>query len=403
MSRLTENYFRQLFDDRNVSEENKVALLEYYNTYLGKAFNLGYNSNSEYYDEDLAAALKNDIAKLSAFKETSFRSQLEASLTEDGKVVSWSEFKKKAAELNVEYNQRFLKTEYHHTIATANSVENWKRYEADADLYPNLRYNAVNDARTREKHRALDGLILPISHVFWKTHNVPLDWGCRCLLEQTDEEPSKVIPELDIKGAFQNNAALSGKLFGEMPYASAMSSEQIKESKSNATKFSNNKVLQLDRKEQFKTLFQTKKGIVSEHILIKKGNDYNDILTTAKEFAKKGKIAELMPEINQKERTIRNVVFPNLSSKTSNPDLRVGNAFYDIKRPKAIKNIVGNSNGASKQGAIAVISDTQLDKPLTDAIMKERVKDIFKNKHYLFDEVVFIKKGKLVVFNRTSL
>lgn len=403
LSGLIESYFRQLFDDRNVSEENKQALWEYYNTILSKAFDLGYNANSEYFDENLATDLKNNIAQFSAFKETSFRSQLEASLTEDGKVVSWSEFKKKAAELNVEYNQRFLKTEYHHTIATANSVENWKRYEADSDLYPNLRYNAVNDARTREKHRALDGLILPINHVFWKTHNVPLDWGCRCLLEQTDEEPSKVIPELDIKGAFQNNAALSGQLFGVMPYAGAMNNEQIKEAKTNATKFANNKVLQKDRKEQFKTVLETKKGLVSEHLLIKKGDDYNDILHAAKEFANKGKIAELMPEINQKERTIRNIVFPNLSSKTSNPDLRVGNTFYDIKRPKAIKNIVGNANGASKQGAIAVISDSQLDKPLTEAIMKERVKDIFKNKYYLFDEVVFIKKGKLVVFNRTSL
>lgn len=392
-----------MFDDRNVSEENKQALWEYYNTHLGKAFDLGYNSDSEFYDADLAQSLKNDIAKFSAFKETSFRAQLESALTEDGKVVSWSDFKKKAAELNVEYNQRWLKTEYHHTVATANSVEQWKSFEADADLYPNLRYNAVNDARTREKHQALDGLILPINHVFWKTHNVPLDWGCRCKLEQTDEEPTKTVPDILVKGIFKNNAAMSGKVFGAMPYASAMSNEQIKESKTNATKFANNKVLQKDRKEQFKTILETKKGIVREHLLIKKGNDYNDILTAAKEFAKKGKAAELMPEIYKDEKTIRNVVFPNLSSKTSNPDLRVGNSYYDIKRPKAIKNIVGNANGASKQGAIAIISDSQLDKFLTDKIMLERVKDIFDNENYLFNEVGFLRDGKLLLYNRTSL
>lgn len=364
---------------------------------------MGYNTNSEFYDEDLAANLKNSIAEFSAFKETSFRSQLEAALTDDGKVVPWSEFKKKAAELNVEYNQRWLKTEYHHTVATANSVENWKAFEADADLYPNLKYNAVNDAKTREKHRALDGLILPINHPFWKSHNVPLDWGCRCDLEQTDEEPSKIIPELDIKGAFKNNAALSGQLFGDMPYASAMSNEQIKESKANATKFANNKVLQRDRKEQFKTVFETKKGAVLEHLLTKKGDDYTDILTAAKAFAKKGKLAELMPEINEKEKVLRNIVFPNLSSKTSNPDMRVGNDFYDIKRPKAIKNILGNANGASKQGAIAVISDSQLDKPLTDVIMKNRATHIFKDKNYKFNEVVFLKEGKLIIFNRKGV
>ncbi|MDI6049594.1 phage minor head protein [Flavobacterium sp. XS2P24] len=392
-----------MFDDRNVSEENKQALWEYYNTHLGKAFDLGYNSDSEFYDADLAQSLKNDIAKFSAFKETSFRAQLESALTEDGKVVSWSDFKKKATELNVEYNQRWLKTEYHHTVATANSVEQWKSFEADADLYPNLRYNAVNDARTREKHQALDGLILPINHVFWKTHNVPLDWGCRCKLEQTDEEPTKTVPDILVKGIFKNNAALSGKVFGEMPYASAMTNEQIKDSKTNATKFAYNKVLQKDRKEQFKTILETKKGIVREHLLIKKGNDYNDILTAAKEFAKKGKVAELMPEIYKDEKTIRNMIFPNLISKTSNPDLRVGNSYYDIKRPKAIKNILGNANGASKQGAIAVISDSQLNKPLTDVIMKNRAIHIFKDENYKFNEVVFLKAGKLIVFNRKGV
>jgi SPP1 gp7 family putative phage head morphogenesis protein len=237
LSRLIESYFRQLFDDRNVSEENKQALWEYYNSNLSKAFDIGYNENSTFYDKDLAKALKKDIAKFSAFKETSFRSQLEALLTEDGKVVPWSEFKKKAFELHVEYNERWLKSEYHHTVATANSVDNWKRFEADSDLYPNLKYNAVNDKRTRDAHRALDGIILPINHVFWKTHNVPLDWGCRCSLEQTDEEPSKTVPKLDIKAPFKNNAALSGEIFGEMPYATAMNKEQIKEANANATKF----------------------------------------------------------------------------------------------------------------------------------------------------------------------
>lgn len=224
-----------------MSEENKQALWQYYNTHLSTAFDGAYSINSEFYDADLATSLKNSIAQFSAFKETSFRTQLEAALTEGNKVLSWNEFKNKAAELNVEYNQRFLKTEYHHTIATANSVENWKRYEADADLYPNLRWNAVNDARTRQKHRELDGLILPINHPFWKSHCVPSDWGCRCNLEQTDEEPSNVIPEIDIKGAFKNNAALSGKIFGEMPYSNTMTKKQVEESQANAVKFTTGK------------------------------------------------------------------------------------------------------------------------------------------------------------------
>ena len=54
LSRLLEVYFRQLFDDRNVSEANRKALWGYYNTYFSEGFDLGYNGESEFYDADLA-------------------------------------------------------------------------------------------------------------------------------------------------------------------------------------------------------------------------------------------------------------------------------------------------------------------------------------------------------------
>ena len=392
-----------MFDDRNVSPENQKLLWQHYYDTLAKGVDAGYNPTVEMYDPALAHSLKYDIAKFSAFKETSFRKQLESALTKNGKVVPWSEFKKNADVLNTQYNRQWLKTEYNHTVATANMAQQWQGFEADKDLYPNLRYNAVNDARTRDQHKAWDGLILPIEHVFWKSHLPPNDWGCRCDVEQSDDKPTVEMPEILIKGAFNNNAALSGKVFNEVPYASGLSSAEVKDVKVKANKYFDNAILQKPRNEQFKELVKDGKGRVVEHLLAKKGDDYTDILTAAKEFAKKGKVAELMPEIYKNEVTIRNIIFPNLQSKTSNPDLKIGSLFYDIKRPKAIKNIVGNANKASNQGAIAIISNSQLDKPLTELILKERVKDIFKDKNYLFNEVAFLIDGKLVLFNRTSL
>lgn len=40
---------------------------------------------------------------------------------------------------------------------------------------------------------------------------------------------------------------------------------------------------------------------------------------------------------------------------------------------------------------------------LTDVIMKNRAIHVFKDKNYLFNEVVFLREEKLVVLNRTSL
>lgn len=161
-----------------------------------------------------------------------------------------------------------------------------------------------------------------------------------------------------------------------------------------------NGIYLLDREKQFLTLFETPNGgKVLAHRLMKKGEDYEEILKAAYAFAHQGKVVELMPEINEKERTIRNLIFPNLQSKTSNPDMRIGNQYYDVKRPSAIKNIEGNANKASKQGAIAIISDSRLDN-LTEKIIKTRVNGIFKGKFYTKREVIFLLEGELHHFYR---
>ena len=126
-----------MFEDRAVSSENQKKLWEHYYKTLSKGVDVGYNPKPEMYDPALAHSLKYNIAEFSAFKETSFRKQLEAALTSNGKVTPWSEFKKKADELNVEYNRRWLKTEYDHTVATPNMAQQWQDFEADADLYTN--------------------------------------------------------------------------------------------------------------------------------------------------------------------------------------------------------------------------------------------------------------------------
>ena len=223
LSGLTESYIRQLFDDRKVSEANQKKLWEHYYNTFSKGIDLGYNPKPEMYNPALSHSLKYDIAKFSAFKATSFKNQLESNLTKDGKISPWSEFKKKADELNIQYNRNWLKTEYDHTVASANMAQQWQDFIADADLYPNLKFVTAGDARVRDSHKILDGTVLPINHLFWKTHCTPLDFGCRCNIEQTDETVSEKIPDFKAKKAFQNNPYYSGKVFNESPYADGLS------------------------------------------------------------------------------------------------------------------------------------------------------------------------------------
>lgn len=358
----------------------------------------GYGDYTDSDDAELVQLLKYNIAEFSALKENSFREQLENALIQDGKLLSWNDFKKEADALNIQYNKNWLKTEYHHTVASANMANKWKQFERDADLYPNLKYHTAGDERVREQHRIWDGLVLPISHEFWKTHLPPNDWGCRCHVTQSDEDVSVAIPTGTIKAIFKNNPGESGKVFGEITYANGLSGNEIKKVLKFAKRMFSKAVLQLPRERQFITLYKSGNGRVRRHLLAPIKDDSVEIFNVSKELAKMGNIVEIMPEISAKDIKIRAILFPNLLSKTSNPDIKIDNDYFDLKRPSAVKNFTGNANDASKQGAIAIISDSRLNKKLESIVMDNRAKQILsiKNKaFYQFETVYFFIKGKI--------
>lgn len=218
---------------------------EYYDQ-LSEGIDSGYSPDTEFYDEDLALQLKENIAEFSSFKETSFRKQLEAMLTEDGDFLPWSKFREKAMSVSGDYNKRWLKTEYHQTVASANMAGKWKSFEANKDLYPNLKYVDAGDDRVREKHRQWDGTILPLNHPWWDSHYPPSDWGCRCDAVPTDEDPTVEVPEGEVKKGFDNNSGKTGKVFTDIAYQDGLSDEEIAE----ATKRANQLFLQATKKKK---------------------------------------------------------------------------------------------------------------------------------------------------------
>ena len=338
-------------------------------------------------------------------------------VAEDGSLRPWSEFKKEAWKVSGDYNHRWLETEYHQTVANANAARMWKDFGRNTDLYPNVKFMSVRDGRVRLEHRALDGTVRPYNDPFWDTHLPPLDWGCRCTVVQTDEEPTEVKGGVQMKIEFENNPAVSGRIFSGSGYLTmggltpeliekltresiSFAQRMFKKVVNDGTRIITSVILKLPRKSQFfglgKNLYQ--------HILVDiTKDDYLEILKVGRELTKIHNRVELMPEISIYERKARQLIFPNLLTKTSNPDLKGDGNYYDLKRPESIKKIVRNANKASAQGAIAIISTQHLDKKITEKILQNRANDILSEKnrkYYQFDSVFFYHNGRLIKFNK---
>ncbi|GIJ93380.1 hypothetical protein CAPN002_05980 [Capnocytophaga stomatis] len=330
LSRLIEKYIREAFDERSIGEELSEKLWRYYYKYLAGAIDLGYSPTLEQYDPKLALSLKYNIAEFSAFKETSFKKQIEATLTKNGRVLSWSEFRKEADKLNVQYNRRWLQTEYHQTIANAQAAEKFQGYVAEKSVYPNLKYRTINDERTREKHRAWDGLTLPVEHPFWQKHLPPNDWGCRCYVEQTAEPASEgIVANENIKAEFANNPALSGQIFSKIPYDKTFSDTESKAIRE--------KVKERLERDIYtpKVIKEYENGgkIISSNLVNADGSDYERVYKCCEFFAKQGKEATILPRFNS---PLKSEVYKQLYKELKGtpywgkcPDFKVGNVFYE--------------------------------------------------------------------------
>jgi len=237
-----------MFNEKNVSPKNSQKLWQHYFEKLSSGIDAGYNPGIEMYDKDLVNNLKNSIAKYSAFKETAFRKDLESLMTDNGRFVPWSEYKKEAYKFSGDYNGKWLETEYHQTVANANMAQKWKEFEANVDLYPNLKLISVNDARVRPEHKALDGTIRPFNDPFWDKNTPPLDWGCRCHIEQTDEEPTEIKGGVQTKIEFENNPGKTGEIFGGSAYEEKLTKSEKKEALDNVREWTNGAEEKAERK-----------------------------------------------------------------------------------------------------------------------------------------------------------
>ena len=119
--------------------------------------------------------IKDNLKKFAMFKAKEFTNYL--NVEEDHKKV-----------FQIYHNQ--LTSESTMVARSMRTVKDLREYLEDADLYPNLKYKSSLSANPRQAHKQYYGIVKPINDSFWNNHLPPLDWGCKCRIEQSDEAVS---------------------------------------------------------------------------------------------------------------------------------------------------------------------------------------------------------------------
>lgn len=139
--------------------------------------------------------------------------------TDEGKLKPFSEWKKDIKSIASHYCGAWLQTEYSTATLRAKFAAEWKQYEADADIMPNLRWMPTTSANPEEEHKGywMNRLTLPVGDKFWDKHHPGDHWNCKCSLEQTDEPANpdvlSHIPDVKAQKGLASNPGKTGEMF----------------------------------------------------------------------------------------------------------------------------------------------------------------------------------------------
>jgi SPP1 gp7 family putative phage head morphogenesis protein len=166
-------------------------------------------------------ALERNVYVFSGFKNEKQLKETAQLLTDsDGNIRPFNDFLKDVETVSDTYNEAYLSAEYSNSIASAQAISFWEESERTKDTIKNLTWRTAGDANVRPEHAVLDGMTLPKDDPFWQSHFIPLDWGCRCDIEENNDEVTD-IPEVlpKVPPMFQNNVGITGIIFPDThPY-----------------------------------------------------------------------------------------------------------------------------------------------------------------------------------------
>lgn len=175
-------------------------------------------------DRDFIREIKRNNAVFAAFKVHRAQNDMARLLLDkNGNLKPFEKWAEEVMPIADHQMIRWLRTEYDTAVIRAHRAADWRQFEREKDVLPNLEWMPSTSIQPGEDHRIFWGTIRPIDDPFWNMHRPGDRWNCKCGLKSTDKPVTDVAYKTtgQDKGhnGLENNPGKDGKLFSDKhPY-----------------------------------------------------------------------------------------------------------------------------------------------------------------------------------------
>ena len=138
-------FLRRIYDGFDTSADFEPAMwreiLRVVNEAAVEGLSQGAATPSLSADRDFYRAMRHSNEVFSAFKVHRMGREMAALLTDaDGRLKPFSRWVEDVRGISTHYNRTWLGTEYSTAVIRAHNAADWRRFERDKDILPNLRW-----------------------------------------------------------------------------------------------------------------------------------------------------------------------------------------------------------------------------------------------------------------------
>lgn len=229
---MLEGFLRKIYDGFDTSKEIEPSAWREVLRIINSGAVHGF-TESNYpptHDESFLRSIRHSNEVFSAFKVHAMATKMaERLIGEDGKLRSYEEWRKAVAPIASHHVGSWLRTEYDTAVIRAHQAADWREFEHNKDIFPNLEWMPTTSPSPEAGHAAFWGkpVILPVDDPFWQEHRPGDRWNCKCSLEPTDttmqrlnddELAEAAKPEHRAQRGLEGDPARKGLITDKHPY-----------------------------------------------------------------------------------------------------------------------------------------------------------------------------------------